>query len=215
MPNSHDSPSTDATLMALLANPQVANSVWRTFLQRYRPRMLAWCAEQGEQEADAEDICSRVIQKLLVEFQTFQYDPGRSFRGFLKTVVSRVLIDEFRERVRKPGNRARGGDSRLDPVDDVDRFADELDQNALRLLQIANQAIEQVRRRTQDNTWLCFWNLVVEGQTGEQTAEQLGIPVAHVYVHKQRVIDRLRKAVDQISKSSAGSPEIPDPPPSE
>ncbi|MFN0051310.1 MAG: sigma factor, partial [Planctomycetales bacterium] len=78
-----DSPSTDPSLLRMLGDPQIATQVWGEFLARYRPKIMGWCRQRGVQVADAEETCSRVIEKLLERFKTFRYDPARSFRGFL------------------------------------------------------------------------------------------------------------------------------------
>jgi RNA polymerase sigma-70 factor (ECF subfamily) len=61
-----------------------------------------------------------------------------------------------------------------------------------------NWAAEQVCDRFHDSTWQAFWQTSVEGQSGKEVAERLGMTVAAVYLAKSRVMARLREQIQQL-----------------
>lgn len=46
-----------------------------------------WCRRWHLQDADAEDVTQAVLAKLTGKMGSFEYDPARSFRAWLKTVA--------------------------------------------------------------------------------------------------------------------------------
>ena len=59
-------------------------------------------------------------------------------------------------------------------------------------------AAERVRDSFQESTWAAFWQTAVEGRSGKEAAEQLGITVAAVYLAKSRVMARLKECVREL-----------------
>jgi RNA polymerase sigma-70 factor (ECF subfamily) len=189
--------STDPSLLRLLGDPAVGERVWETFVELYQPKMLHWCTQLGAQSDDAEEVCSRVLIKLVLFFREWRYDPARSFRGFLHTTVVNALTDVLRERRRKPGNWGSGGDP-PEFAERVRKCADEVDLQATEFLEVIDQAMELVRARANPQSWDCFWKQEIEGLTGPEIAELLRIPVANVYVCRQRILERLRKEAQRL-----------------
>src|SRR5262249_60181969 len=65
--------------------------------------ILAWCRQWGLQGADADDVAQTVFLKLAAKMQTFEYDPTRSFRGWLRTLAHHAwsdLVDSQRRTAR-------------------------------------------------------------------------------------------------------------------
>ncbi|RPI87856.1 MAG: sigma-70 family RNA polymerase sigma factor [Planctomycetaceae bacterium] len=204
MSNAADLPSTDPSMLRMLGDPAIAPQVWGAFLDRYKPEILEWCHQRGSQPDDAEEICSRVIEKLLAEFQTFQYDPARSFQGFLRTVVENTLTSDLRERQRKPGNWGTGGTSTHEPAVEIKTIAEEIEKQATELMRVIDQATAIVQKRTKPQTWDCFWKQVYEGLSGVETAKATGVPLANVYIYKKRVLKRLRNEAAKLWSKTQG-----------
>ena len=59
-------------------------------------------------------------------------------------------------------------------------------------------AAEQVRVCVEDSTWQAFWLMAVEGKSGREVADSLGMTIGAVYVAKSRVVARLKKKVDEV-----------------
>ena len=127
------------------------------------------------------------------------YDPARgSFRGWLFTVVRNELRDMHAGR-RRPGRGVGGTDAQdlLDawpaPEDDL---AAQWDREHERRLFV--WASSRVRGEVQESTWCAFWETAVEGKDAKETAIELGMSVAAVYLAKSRVMARLREQIHRL-----------------
>ncbi|HEX4608929.1 MAG TPA: sigma-70 family RNA polymerase sigma factor [Urbifossiella sp.] len=84
---------------------------WHEFVLHYGPRIQAVAKRMG---ADAEEIFSRVMEKLRVKLPAFGWDPEKGFTPWLSRLVERVVLDYFAERRKTPGAAAAGGtDARM------------------------------------------------------------------------------------------------------
>ena len=89
----NDQTYTSVTLLLRLRDLN-DKEAWDDFVQRYVPKIYAWCRRYGMQEADASDITQEVLGKCVSVLRRFEYDPSRgSFRGWLKTVTNNTLRD--------------------------------------------------------------------------------------------------------------------------
>src|SRR5262249_14489708 len=59
-------------------------------------------------------------------------------------------------------------------------------------------AAQQLRPQIQDTTWQAFWQTAVEGKSGKEVADCLGLTAAAVYLAKSRVMARLRALVREV-----------------
>ena len=85
--------STSSTLLFRIRDVSDSEA-WGQFLERYTPRIYAWCRRYQLQESDASDITQEVLTKLIKAMQSFEYDASRgSFRGWLKTVTNNAIRD--------------------------------------------------------------------------------------------------------------------------
>ena len=180
-------------LSRLRRNPN-DKSAWDEFVGRYGPQIHAWCGRWGLQEADALDVTQAVLMKLAVKLRHFAYDPARSFRGWLKTLTRHAWSDFVADRQR--GIPASGDDSTLLALDTVEarddlekRLEDAFD---LELLQIASA---RVRERVEPQTWEAFQITALEGVSGADAAQRLGMAVATVYKAKSNVQKMLQEEV--------------------
>src|SRR5262245_54432863 len=84
---------TSVTLLARLRQVPADQAAWARFTERYGRKVYAWCRQWNLQEADAEDVTQTVLIKLADKMRTFEYDPARSFRAWLKTVARNAWSD--------------------------------------------------------------------------------------------------------------------------
>jgi RNA polymerase sigma-70 factor (ECF subfamily) len=185
---------TSASLLARVGGSGDADA-WRDFVRRYGPQVLGWCRHWRLQEADAEDVAQDVLLRVAKQMQTFRYDAGRSFRAWLKTVTRAAWSDWLDARRRSVG--AGTGDtaarSALETVaaqeDLMQRIDAEFDRE---LFEVASQ---RVRLRIESQTWEAFRLTAIDGLSGAEAAERLGMKVATVFVVKGRVQQMLRDEV--------------------
>ena len=177
----------DATSLTLIERVQEfpANGrAWDEFVNRYHPVIHAWCVKWGLQNCDADDVAQDVLVKLLAAMRQFRYDPSRSFSGWLKTVTHNTLSDFCRDRRRKPGQMG------LDiSIAEQGAAWDEFEHGLESLIDrdMFETAMRRVERRVKPVTWNSFRLTALEGLSGQDAGERLKIPVAHVFVAKNRV----------------------------
>ena len=93
MDSSSSSSRTSPTLLGRLGRSPTDQAAWDTFVDRYGPKIYAWCLYWKLQKADAEDVTQTVLLKLARNFAAFSYDPSKSFRAWLKTVTRNAWSD--------------------------------------------------------------------------------------------------------------------------
>jgi RNA polymerase sigma-70 factor (ECF subfamily) len=188
---------TSPTLLGRLGRVPADQAAWGEFAERYGRKIYAWSRRWNLQEADAEDVTQQVLVKLAHKMQTFSYDPTKSFRAWLKTLTHHAWRD-FVESRGRPG--AGSGDTRvlerLQTIPAEETLADELDEEFTR--ELLDEAMARVRLRVQPHTWQAFHLLAVEGRSGAEAAEQLGMKVATVFVARSKVQKMLQEEVRKL-----------------
>jgi RNA polymerase sigma-70 factor (ECF subfamily) len=183
---------TSLTLLERVQKFPADREAWDEFVRRYHPMIHAWCLKWGLQASDADDVAQDVLVKLLTAMRAFRYDPSRSFHAWLKTVTQHVLSQFSTQQRRGPG-QVVGDVSIAELVDARDEFQRGLENLFDRdLFQIAMRRIE---KRVKPMTWDAFRLTALEGLSGREAAQRLGIPVAHVFVAKNRVQKLLQEEV--------------------
>ncbi len=191
---------TRITLLGRLGRDQSDPAAWSEFVEHYGRKIYGWCRVWGLQDADAQDVTQHVLLKLVAGFRDFQYEPGRSFRAWLKTVTHHAWHDYLKARQR-PG-RGSGDSSILRLVDNVEapddlsvRLQDAFDRELL------EEAIARVRLRIEPRTWDAFRLLALDDWSGAQAARHLGMKVATVFVSRGKVLKMIREEVDRLSRN--------------
>ncbi len=199
-------PANSATRVSLLVRLQGEGDeqAWGEFVQRYGPRIFQWCRRWGLQTADAEDVTQAVLLRVARRMRTFTYDPGRSFRAWLKKVAHDAWVDLLQEQDR-PGRRGSGDSGELDALRSVaarDDLIQRLDE--LYDLELLEMAMERVRQRVEPHTWEAFRLLGLEGLPGEEVARRLGMKVGMVFVARSRVQKMIREEARALEPAEEG-----------
>jgi RNA polymerase sigma factor (sigma-70 family) len=182
---------TSMTLLERLQKNPGDPQAWNLFVERYQPRIQSWCHTWGLQASDADDVAQEVLVKLFAAMSKFQYDPARSFRAWLKTVTKHAWCDFLAARKKDPGRNAGPLDTIADSAhaqsDRERHLEDAFDAELLDL------AMHRVKNRVKPATWQSFQLTAVDGHSGADAAQKLQIPVAHVFVAKNRVQKMLQE----------------------
>jgi RNA polymerase sigma-70 factor (ECF subfamily) len=185
---------TRVSLLHRLRQEPANEFAWGEFVARYGPRIRTWCRRWGLQEADVEDVTQTVLLQLATRLRTFDYDPARSFRAWLKTLTQHALSDLAAQR-RRAG--AVGGEV-LEAVPARDDLARHLGEAFdLELLELATA---RVRRRVAAATWDAFRLMAMEGVSGAEAAARLGMQVAAVFKAKSNVRKLLQEELQRLEK---------------
>jgi RNA polymerase sigma-70 factor (ECF subfamily) len=188
--------TTSLTLLGRLRLNPGDQDAWGAFVDRYGRKVYAWCRRWGLQEADAQDVTQNVLLVLSRQMSGFVYDPGGSFRGWLKTVAYRSWCDYVAARQRA----AAGADDAVlaavaAPAAGEDLLRGMEEECERELLE---EAMARVRVRVQPHTWQAFVRTAIEGQSGAAVAEQLGMKVGTVWVARSKVQKMLQDEVRRL-----------------
>jgi RNA polymerase sigma-70 factor (ECF subfamily) len=162
---------------------------WNRFLDLYAPLIHAWAVRARLQPADAADLLQEVLATLVRQLPTFQYDPERSFRAWLKTVT----LNCWRARARRA--RTAPLDGQVDPA--VDDPAVEFWESEYRGWLTA-RALKIMQAEIEPRTWRACWLTAAEGRPAANAAAELGMTVGAVYAARCRVLARLRRELDGL-----------------
>jgi RNA polymerase sigma-70 factor (ECF subfamily) len=172
-------------------------AAWDEFVARYGPKIEAWCRHWKLQESDAQDVTQEVLLQLVQKLRSFHYDPSRSFRAWLKTLVHHAWQDFLARRGRAGlGSGDSGVWQALQTVearDDLERQLDEVFDR-----EVLEEAMARVRRRVAPHTWEAFRLLTFEGLSGAEVAPRVGMQVTMAYVAKGKVQKLLREEIDRL-----------------
>lgn len=127
------------------------NPAWVEFFDRYAGFVRERCSVYGLDAASVDDLCQRVWLELARRMPSYQYDPGGSFRGWLRKLCHHRAIDLIRER-REASFDAIDGFDAIDIRHLAESTADagdsdEVAPGRLLLLRQARAAQEEVRRK--------------------------------------------------------------------
>jgi RNA polymerase sigma-70 factor (ECF subfamily) len=178
---------------------------WSEFVGIYAPLVYGFALEHGLQGADAADLTQDVMRAVAGAAARFRYDPQRgSFRGWLFTVVRNRLRNFFAAQKRRAQVAGGPGTEKILealPARDEDaesRWEREYERR------LFDWAAEQVRQDCEEKTWQAFWRTAIDGQSGQEAAEALGMSAAAVYLAKRRVMDRLKEYLRQVQDECHG-----------
>ncbi|MEL6108549.1 MAG: sigma-70 family RNA polymerase sigma factor [Planctomycetota bacterium] len=182
---------TSLTLLNRLRADPNDREAWDRFIRIYGSRIDAWCRRWKLQEADVQDVTQNILLKLAKQFGRFEYDPGRSFRSWLKTVTESALRDFA---------SARGKQNALTSVQEVletkearrdllDRLAESYD------LEILAAARDRVQSLVDPIHWEVFRLMADESISGAEAASQSGVSIANAFAIKSRIQKMIRNEV--------------------
>lgn len=193
-------PSLAQTRLSLLSRLRHEDgSAWSEFVAYYGPQIHAWSRRWGLQDADSEDVTQAVLIKLAVKMRSFVYQPGGSFRAWLKTLARHAWYDFIAERRHALGdasvNREQALESLAACADLEARLADAFD------LEVLETATARVRQRVEERTWEAFRLTALEGLAGAEAAARLNMPVTNVFKAKSNVQKLLQEEVQRLERS--------------
>ena len=188
--------STDPRLLKRVAELS-DNPAWVVFYRRYDPIVKAWCSSYRLDSESVDELRQRIWVELARRMPSYQYDPGGSFRGWLRRLCHHRAIDLYRER--DSGLFESLSDEHLaterdTPLSSVEGEVpdDQAAMGKLALLREAREVQEHVRRKVKPVRWQVFWRVVIEGEPLPDTAASLGLKYATAYAAARHVASLLR-----------------------
>jgi RNA polymerase sigma-70 factor (ECF subfamily) len=195
-----DHPSeTSVSLLGRLRCVPVDQAAWDDFVARYGLKILRWCRRWGLQDADAQDVAQDVLLKLHRRMATYEYDPSRSFRAWLKMVTHhawRDLADDRRRAVTGTGDPRMA--ALLENREAGEDLAGDLQEEFRR--ELLEQAMARVKARVPSRAWDAFHLTAIEGLSGAVAAAQLRMAVAQIYLARSKVKRRIQEEVRWLER---------------
>jgi RNA polymerase sigma-70 factor (ECF subfamily) len=153
-----------------------------------------FCVRQGLQDADAADVTQEVLDQVARSMPTLEYQPERGrFRDWLGT-VTRHKLARFHHRKNR-AEAAVGGDEAEQILKQMPAPAADADWTANFHARVLHVALERIRPNFEPATWQAFERVWLENRPAPETARELNLPVATVYVAKSRVLKHLREEI--------------------
>jgi RNA polymerase sigma factor (sigma-70 family) len=213
----YDAGTTSPALLNRL-NDWRDHEAWVDFVTRYDPVIRLSCSRYGFDAETTEELCQRVWIDLARRMQSFRYDPGKTFRGWLRRLCQSRAIDLLRKK-KVDAVRSLADHPAALLVQDalVDDDAEEgAGPDRPRLLRLAEEVQDSVRHRIDDRTWHVFWEIAVLGQTVRETADAASMTYYAAFAARKRVGRMLREegqrllAERRTREPELGEPEMAD-----
>jgi RNA polymerase sigma-70 factor, ECF subfamily len=188
--NHFDTSRTSQTLLGRVRNCD-DQQAWDDFHRRYEPMIRGWCRHWFPHEAD--DMVQEVFERLITIMKNFEYEPGKRFRGYLKTVTNRMMSELKKRASARPAMDHEFLADEVEATDDLAaRLAAEYD------LELRDIAKDRVRGRVTERTWAAFLETAECGRSPAEVAGELGMRVGAVFQAKHSVITQLRQEIEYL-----------------
>ena len=188
------------TRQSLLLRAQTGETnAWKDLADLYRPLILGWLNRQGVPAVDLEDLSQEVLLSVVKHLPGFQHSGQRgAFRAWLRTIVCSRTADYWR--AQGADTQAQGGSGATaalqeiaDPDSALNRQWDEEHDHY-----VVHCLLDLVEGEFEPFTLQAFRRLALDGISGAEAAEELGLSVVAVYVAKSRVLARIRQKAEGL-----------------
>ena len=183
------------TRQSLLIRAQTGEEdAWKDLAELYRPLIIGWLNRQGVPARDLDDLSQEVLLSVVRNLPRFQHSGNRgAFRCWLRTIVCSRTTDYWRAAdLAAQASGGSGAAAALQQIADPDselnrQWDEEHDRYVLQCL------LDMVEEEFEPITLQAFRRLAMDGVSGAEAAQELGLSVAAVYVAKSRVLARIRQ----------------------
>lgn len=196
MSETYKSPETSLTLLRMLGERN--EFAWEEFAKRYTTFLRHWCEHWGVSSDETEDLIQETFLQVLARISHYRHRGTGSFRAWMKTVARRYWYEVIKQAERRKNvavleNLRR---SRLS-LDNLESGIDLLIRQEL--LEIG---MRTAKARVDQKTWEAFCLTTLEGLSGAEAAERLGMSVDAVYMAKCRVQRRITNELVRLDQSA-------------
>ncbi len=208
-----DAGTTNPTLLNRLGDWR-DHEAWIDFVLRYDPVIRSVSSRYRLDAETTEELCQRVWIDLARRMRSFRYDPGMTFRGWLRRLCHSRAIDLLRK---NKADALRALEIRAAAAlwqDANDCFDDEEgvpSEERPRLLRLAEEVQHAVRQRVEERTWEVFWRIAVQGQSVREASDAAGISYCAAFTANKRVGRMLREEGRRLLSAQVGGPSSDEP----
>jgi RNA polymerase sigma-70 factor (ECF subfamily) len=185
----------DVTRQSLLLRAQAGNAdAWKDLTDLYHPLLVTWLSRQHVPKSDLDDLVQEILLSVFQYLPSFRHSGQHgAFRAWLRTIACNRARDYWRAQKHHPpasgGSDVKAILSQIqDPESELNRQWDqEHDRYVLRCL------LDLMEQEFEPGTLQAFRRLALDGASGAEVADELGLSVAAVYVAKSRVLQKIRQ----------------------
>jgi RNA polymerase sigma-70 factor (ECF subfamily) len=189
----------DSTSLSLLERVRHQDSqAWQRLVYLYTPLVHHWCQSWGLYGPDADDVRQEVFQSVATGLANFRRErAGDTFRGWLRVITRRKLLDHRQRRERQP--IAEGGSTAHQRLEQVAQpEPDEADDPPAEVKRLYHRALELIRSQFEERTWKAFWRCAVDGRSPLEVGAEMDMTPAAVRKAKSRVLQRLKAELGEL-----------------
>lgn len=180
--------STPASLLFRLRKPE-AIAAWDHFVELYTPLLYHWAQRLELQPSDSADLVQEVFLILWRKLPEFEYDSGKSFHAWLKT----IFLNRYRTRLRERGSISLDME-RHDCIDRVDEQLLDVEESHY----LIRQVLRLIEKEFSVLHQQVFKAYVLDQRTPEDVAAEFNISPGTVYGVKSKILSRLRQEVENF-----------------
>lgn len=166
-------------------------AAWRRLSEVYGPLVYAWCRRAGLAEQDAPDVVQEVFRSVAENLEKFSHRGPGSFRAWLRAVTINKVTDHRRRAQGQPVAVGGTADA-LAAVPQPDAEA-EASERAL----LVRIVLERLTPEFSAQAWKAFWRLTMTNRSSAEVAGDLGMTPEAVRQAKRRILQRLRKELEE------------------
>jgi len=178
--------TTPVSILERLRQPE-GDRAWEQFVQIYTPLLYYWARQLGLQSHDAAELVQEVFLLLVEKLPEFRYDPAKSFRGWLRTILANKWKNQIRVKGRLTVEKGVSPDEVAIEPSTPEFEAEEYRQY------VVNRAMELLRAEFPEMSWKICWALIVAGKSPAEVMREFQVTANTVYLAKSRVLRRLRQ----------------------
>lgn len=184
-----DNTRTSATLVNQLSDPDnvIREAAWKTVFEKYESRLTAWALKTKAKDDQVQELIHQTWVALWGGMDSFQYDPSKSFRAYLRTVITNQASKFLRQRRREsdfdPEAFAAIEDQNLRTVDHVIVDA----EREIAVLEIRDRVRQQVNERD--------WQIWEARQLHQQDVDDLATAHDSTAANVYKIVSRINKVI--------------------
>ena len=184
--------ATSTTLLEGLSDP-ANGTVWRGYLERYRPLVEAYARQLGVAAEDVEDVAQNTLVDFWNAYRSGGYDRSR---GRLSSWLFGIATNRVRAWTRARARRSvHAGDttaeSTLAALSDEPALAELWERESHDAL--LYEALRHLRRESSPETMRAFELFALQELSAKEVARELDVSENTVFQAKRRMLARLRE----------------------
>lgn len=187
------------TIMLERLHDQGDDAIWDEFDARYRPILTGIGVRLGLNPDEAAEAAQETLVQFMHDYRNHKYNTenGR-LRAWLIGICRHRIMDAHRLRKKFEGARGNSILSKL-PNEDQIRLTWDVEQQRVIYQRAMQQLLSggRINTRTTD----VFEMFAMKNVPAQTVADNFGIQVSEVYRIKNRVTQRLREIVDELTQA--------------